>query len=64
MSEQTTLLPCPFCGGKPYHHRAVNGANTAHLGCAASGFEFKCAHYQGEEPSKDLSAAWNKRSYP
>jgi len=59
------LLLCPFCGGTPYYTRSVNGTNMHRIGCSACGVYFKAAEVYapgGTEVTRDIAAAWNKRS--
>jgi hypothetical protein len=57
------LLPCPFCGGKPYETRTVNGTEMYLVGCASCGIELKAAWYRGEpRPTKNIAGLWNRRA--
>lgn len=57
------LLGCPFCGGKAYATRAVNGTQMFYVGCAVCGVELKAAWYRDQDkPTKDLVALWNTRA--
>ena len=61
----TDLLYCPFCGGKPYETRTVNGTQMYLIGCSPCGFEIKAAWYRGEaKPTKDIAGLWNRRAAP
>jgi Lar family restriction alleviation protein len=57
------LLPCPFCGGRPYLILPFNGTEEFVVGCADCNIEFKAAWCRGEsKPSRDIVAAWNRRA--
>lgn len=57
------LLGCPFCGGKAYATRTVNGTQMFKVGCAECGIELKAAWYRDEDkPTKDLIGLWNTRA--
>lgn len=64
-STPSDLLPCPFCGSKPYRHETVNGTQMLILGCSSCGIEFKATKLHnpsGTVWSRDVEAAWNKRA--
>jgi hypothetical protein len=63
MIEQAPPKGCPFCGGKAYATRSVNGTQMFHVGCAACGVELKAAWYRDQDqPTKDILALWNTRA--
>jgi len=58
------LLDCPFCGGKPYFTKSVNGTNMNYIGCSSCGFQFKVMRTDiplDSPMTKDIVAAWNQR---
>jgi hypothetical protein len=56
-------LACPFCGGRAYATRTVNGTQMFKVGCASCGIEMKAAWYRDEPaPTKDILSLWNQRT--
>jgi hypothetical protein len=56
-------LACPFCGGRAYATRTVNGTQMFKVGCASCGIEMKAAWYRdAATPTKDILALWNQRA--
>lgn len=69
MSENTELLPCPFCGSAPVMRRSVEEYVADSSGPAG---EFdawftihcdECGIEKGEEYRSDAIAAWNRRAH-
>jgi len=56
-------LACPFCGGRAYATRTVNGTQMFKVGCASCGIEMKAARYRdAATPTKDILSLWNQRT--
>ncbi len=56
MTEQTELLPCPFCGGEP-HTMDAYGETWIHCSLCGVGFDA-----MSRQPLAELAAAWNRRA--
>ena len=58
MSDETTLLPCPFCGGKAETFNPFNVDGTWCVLCS------ECAAATGfEQTEAEAIAAWNSRTH-
>lgn len=66
MAPRLPLLPCPFCGGRAYEIRSVNGSRTRWVGCGSCGVGFKDAFVTAGNPalfcwSAEIIESWNTR---
>ena len=56
-----TLLPCPFCGGKPHINTNTGWGNAAVIECRGCGAEFECFEPTTERSVKLATEKWNRR---
>lgn len=59
MSDETKLLPCPFCGGSATIRADADHSAAFLVGCTTDGC-FGCDHW--EESYAEAIAAWNTRA--
>jgi Lar family restriction alleviation protein len=58
-TPQVSLLPCPFCGGKPYIERAGTGRASCIVVCEDCG-----VRHESADEYEHSGQAWNRRSHP
>jgi hypothetical protein len=59
---ETTLLPCPFCGGEAELSNVCGMYFVACRGCRANNSLKCCACTYGDKTPDEAIAAWNRRA--
>lgn len=59
LSRSVTLLPCPFCGGKPEFERTGSPRRSCIVRCTNCG-----CHHESSDENEESGESWNSRCMP